>query len=569
MKQIEPDVAPGDGIVNDERSAVGPRRLGKAALAVYAVGILMAISLLRDQINPDAVSYVGNARHIAEGRFSESVSGYWSPLLSWSMAPLIFCGVDGLLAARIVLGIGGALLIVGCSLLMRRLLGERQPNWAHAAALVLIAISAAYWATYVISPDLLLAAGLVFYFAAVLSPDLLQRRSQAVLCGAIGAVAFFAKAYALPFVLVHFPLTVLLRWLYAGRQEEPRRVLRFAGIGIVTFLVVAGPWIAALSVKYGKPTFSTVARIAHTVIGPKDKPRYHPLGDLHEVPAGHIHVWETPEALSYNHWSPLDNLQYFVHQAAYTLGAIQRVIRDVGSFDLLYLSIPALLLPPLLIARRKDRDGAFLAIWFLTTVAIFALGFTLVFYERRYIVTLLWPMTLIYCLAFCLEKLQLPRRKAAALAVLALVSFGMYSFSCCQTVWKQGRIDYGGYRRLAAVIEPDCGSGPIAYAGRRHEGLYLAYHMNKPFLGWMWTPKEDNVGDVEAALRQHGAKTFLVDSDWKLAADFAKRTHWQLRKTIQYSGSSELRIFAAPSVEAAGVADSAPPGQNAASHPKL
>lgn len=558
MKRIEPEPARYDENTNDGASAVGRRRLGKAALAVYAICILLATILLRDQINPDAVSYVGNARQIAEGRFAESVSGYWSPLLSWSMAPLILCGVDGLLAARIVLGLGGALLIVGCSLLMRRLLGDRPQNWTHATALALIAVNTAYWATYVIAPDLLLATGLIFYFAAVLSPDLLQRRSQAVLCGAIGAVAFFSKAYALPFVLVHFPLTVLLRWIAGGRQEDPRRVFRVVGIGIATFFAVAGPWIAMLSLKYGKPTFSTVAQISHTIIGPSDMPRQHPLGELHDVPAGHIHVWETPEVLSYNHWSPLDNVQYFLYQVRYTLGTIQRVIRDIGSFDLLYLSLPALLLPPLLIGRRKDRDGAFFAMWFLATTAIFALGFTLVFYERRYIIALLWPMTLIYCLAFCLDKLQLPRRKAAALAALVLISFGVYSFSCCQAVWKQSRIDYGGYRRLAAVIEPDCGSGPIAYAGRRHEGLYLAYHMNKPFLGWMWTPEENNVAEVEAALRQHGATTFLVDSKWKLAADFAKQTHWRLRKTIPYSRSAELRIFAAPSVEAGHVADTGP-----------
>lgn len=34
-------------------------------------------------INYDAVSYIGIARHILDGNFRASLHGYWSPLISW------------------------------------------------------------------------------------------------------------------------------------------------------------------------------------------------------------------------------------------------------------------------------------------------------------------------------------------------------------------------------------------------------------------------------------------------------------------------------------------------------
>src|SRR5271154_2602246 len=37
-------------------------------------------------INADAVSYIGIARHLAAGDFKASVHGYWSPLISWLIA---------------------------------------------------------------------------------------------------------------------------------------------------------------------------------------------------------------------------------------------------------------------------------------------------------------------------------------------------------------------------------------------------------------------------------------------------------------------------------------------------
>ncbi len=96
-------------------STVGPDSTNRpsavvvlAALLLYAA--LAAVGVLRnpDEINPDAVSYIHLADHLAHGRLALSVASHWSPLISWCIAPLLALGVDGLLAGRLVLVAWGA-----------------------------------------------------------------------------------------------------------------------------------------------------------------------------------------------------------------------------------------------------------------------------------------------------------------------------------------------------------------------------------------------------------------------------------------------------------------------------
>src|SRR5271169_1327757 len=54
-------------------------------------------------INADAVSYIGIARHIADGEFEASVHGYWSPLISWLIAVASLASNDRTLAARLLM----------------------------------------------------------------------------------------------------------------------------------------------------------------------------------------------------------------------------------------------------------------------------------------------------------------------------------------------------------------------------------------------------------------------------------------------------------------------------------
>ena len=61
--------------------------------------------------NADFVGYATIAHRLLE-RPADIRHGYWSPLYSWCMAPLIYVGMDDLTAGRLVLVAGGAIYLL-------------------------------------------------------------------------------------------------------------------------------------------------------------------------------------------------------------------------------------------------------------------------------------------------------------------------------------------------------------------------------------------------------------------------------------------------------------------------
>ena len=85
----------------------------------------------RYQLNPDGVSYIAIAHHYADGYWSEAVNGYWGPLYSWLLTPLVAAGLDGLLAAKAVNLALGALALAAVWALAGRFTDR---VWWHAFA---------------------------------------------------------------------------------------------------------------------------------------------------------------------------------------------------------------------------------------------------------------------------------------------------------------------------------------------------------------------------------------------------------------------------------------------------
>jgi hypothetical protein len=304
---------------------------------LYTVLVSCLGYCMREEIGPDAICHT---QYLVEGRFIDSASGYWSPLFSWAIAPLIHLGVDGLYAARIVLAIWGGLAVVASYSLMRSLV--RRPQWGAMLTLLLIATEMARIAGSALSPDVILAAVLLSYFALVTSRAFHRQPAAPFLAGALGAIAFFAKAHALPFFLVQYPVVIAARFFVRSGHVIPRRAVAAWLVGMVAFVVIAGPWIGLLSWKYGKCTFSTVTGPAHTLIGPPDKPRVHPWKSLaYHLPPGRMTAWETPEMLPYNHWASFESKAYFLHQANYSVRNARDIVTSVGFYDLIGISLPA------------------------------------------------------------------------------------------------------------------------------------------------------------------------------------------------------------------------------------
>ena len=275
------------------------------ALALYlAVAIPVALANA-DRLNPDGVCYLRLAQYLAAGDWADGVSLYWSPALPFCVAPLVALGWDALDAGRMMLIAWGGALIVAAGWFLREWIPLSRP-W-RASWLMLLALPAAGFQIFAITPDVILSAILLAYFAA------LRRASRLgqgwVLAGALGGAAFLVKAYALPFVALHLPATVW--WLHRRRLDGATwsrgRALTMA---LAAFLVPVAAWTTVLSVKNGAFTVGKSGATNHAVVGPPDVVRYHPV--VFGVPEPpHVSVWETPERLPYQYWSPLASREYF------------------------------------------------------------------------------------------------------------------------------------------------------------------------------------------------------------------------------------------------------------------
>lgn len=561
------------GVKFNHRTALA---LGLTAYAARALPMAMSY---KDRINPDAVSYIQQASYLAHGDLWKSISGYWSPLFSWCIAPFMALGMDGLHAAHLVMAVWGGLVVASSFLVIRRLTDLRPP--ACLVALILIGDGALRWGE-ALFPDGIMAACLLACCGLLAGPHLLGDRRSLFLAGLCGGMAFLAKSYALPFFLVLLPLTIAWHILSGDRQvrlhgvpgtlsprtPQVRRVFLQALMpGLLGFLLIAAPWILVLSAKVGRPTFSLVGGINHAIVGPADEEREHPNTDrLWTPPDGRISIWEVPETMTYRSWSPLASLPYLKHQLGLMGSNIGQIRSHMQRYDFLGLSLVLLILGPLILLIMGQRHAARTALWGLGTTALFASGLIFLFFSYRYTNPFLRPFCLI--LAFhTVSRISsfesagsspgLVRKWAPAflwsvlvlsLAAHANIPFRPFTLEEVDgTPFNNVTVDSSLHRALADELRKAGMPGPLA-SSLHWGGLFLAYHMQVPYLGTprFAAPSTDPISphDLLAELEEHLARSFLAEAGSPTARALrAVPGKWALLQTAQPVPGERIEIF--------------------------
>lgn len=279
--------------------------------ALILVGAASLLPSMRDHLSTDGVSYLSIAGHLLAGDLDGAVNPYWSPLLSWLVAPLLAVGLSGPVALKVVSAIGAGAV-------WAQVRGAARDLGAGSGAVLGLGVALApllVWAAMSIPPDLLVAAPVIWFVRRLARPDAAPRAALAT--GAIGGVAGLAKLYAAPVVAVVLGLTVAARLVAGGTAGRPSATGGRAGRGLVArhrwvlvgFAAVLLPWAVLISLDQGRPTLGTAAttNVALVAEGSPGHPVLH--GGLRAPPhPGATSAWEDPSAAAPTDRGPAEAL---------------------------------------------------------------------------------------------------------------------------------------------------------------------------------------------------------------------------------------------------------------------
>ena len=242
--------------------------LGRLRLALWALaaglGGLEAFAG-RHVVNPDGIAYLDIADAYGRGDWTSALNAYWSPLYSWLLAPAVALARaspawEFPLAHVVNLGIfvGAVAAFEALLVAVARLLGAdgaaRTALWLWGYALFLRA-TLTMATLRLVTPDVLVMAVTCLLAALLCRVSAGDERGRTfVALGIVAGVGYLAKQILLP-------VGVLALVLAAAGRGDGRR--RRAGVvwAVLAMLVVAAPFVVAISLARGRFTVGEAGRL--------------------------------------------------------------------------------------------------------------------------------------------------------------------------------------------------------------------------------------------------------------------------------------------------------------------
>ena len=478
----------------------------------YVAGALALVPLYSRQIDADGISYISIAAKYLAGDYLGAVNGYWGPMLSWLLAPLMASGLNPLLAVKILGAGAGLLALYGVYRLslIYEMHGKLRTTLLYAMLPVLYSFF-----LVVISPDLLVAALLLLYYSLLSEDDYLAGKKP-YFCGALAAAAYFSKSYAMPFFLAHFTLVHAYRFFSVEDRSSRKRLVSAFLKGVLVFAFLCAPWVGFLSGKYGRLTVNTTGTYNHAVMGPGYP--WHPInfkGFYAPPNVTALSVWEDPSYIPVESWNPLGSWQLFRHQLSLLLRNSFAVSDACQSVT--YFSFAVILLFLLFCCGGASAPPLPKEKWFLplATLVLYAAGYMPIVVRARYLYfcyLLLYVMGAAALWQVVKGGFLTPRGRRIAVAAF-LLSLWVAPLANLIGNFGQGRDILPLARRLAASV-PVRGEN-IASNTYWMETLYLSYYTGARYYGQARrgaTPVE-----LRGELEQQGIKYFLVWDDSTLS----------------------------------------------------
>lgn len=528
------------------------RRLASAAgyvlaLAAYIPAAVWLAWQTRHRINPDAIAYIQIARHWAAGQWDLAVNGWFGPALSWLLVPAVWLHVEPVLALRfygVALGVAFA---AGAASLTRAITCGRYGAYAFAAGLALAVAAVGDE----ITPDLLLAAGLTWYFAVSIRLVEAPTIRRGLAAGLLAGACFMIKAYALPLAAAHLAMTFVWRRLvrrrrasgdsvgWAGLPTAPNAAPEMVGkpahptgtqggrwtfaIAYAAMIAAVLPWAVVISVQAGHVCISTTGCSAASW-GPLEVDGPLPVHRIQLPRNGRITGWENPVEIPYRWptWRGLGvgEIEGRLKIAAINAGQIGGSLYSMDKLSLLLAGLAAAAVLAFAIRRTFRTPHAAMRTWALLSALIYMGGLLPLWVFDR----LLWPVWgLAIAIAFSLSHgaaLRLGSRPEAwalqrlgGLLLVASIAAGSVD------AIRHTHLPAGAHGEFLRHVAMEIGPHQRVAANQWYGGLFCSYWADAVYLG---QPLSSQPGDACAEISQFGPPIFVVFGDEDLAQRLAK-----------------------------------------------
>jgi len=348
------------------------------AVAVYILLWLLLHSVFQYLLDSDATAYLTIAEQAAKGNWQRSVNGLWSPLNGWLLVPFIKMGFQPWMIAKVLNAVvGGVVLLLAYKLIVR--FDEKTKIAPY--LLWVLPVVLVYYAYYQIFGDLMQVAFALGYFLLLTSKGFFGSWPKIISASILMGIGFYAKAYSLPFFILHFSACLFFAW----RQNEISlgRALQSALVAFATIVLLVLPWSFQLQEKYGEFSLTGFAGKLNMSWYINSGKSFKSDIDLIIPPVydDAVSFWEDPYLTQEGLVSPTTSSHHF-----------KRWVLRVGHTTLTYLLctmrisifyLPFLLMGLFALYKRKHKNLK--ATYILLGIFILPLGYLMMHIETRYI----------------------------------------------------------------------------------------------------------------------------------------------------------------------------------------
>lgn len=492
-----------------------------------------------DPISRDLISIMSIARIYATGDLNNAINGYWGPMFSWLLVPLIYFNPNPqftLFSTKVLGLVIGFFTLLGIRLLSYRLKITENIRTTLLFAFVIIVL---YFALRLNPVDLLLACFLVYYLYFIYSPNYSLKWYGGLFCGILGALAYLTKSFALPFFLAHF---ILFNFLKYYKDVKLRKgILKNLLIGLALFFIISGFWTGVISEKYDYLTWGTSGKYNFQEIGPIQKEQGSPIwhGFLKPSNGRAISAWEDPTYLEMRSWGPLNSWASFKYELTIIRDNLIKIMEFLNEFS--YFSLFIIISAFLVLMRpiKELLETQDMLFNFFLTIILYTAAYILIFVEFRYLYLVYFLLTLMggYLLQLLFKNNFFTKPRKSTLLIIFLVSLLIMPVTGFIHDKNSGKSVYDTANTIKSQYNIQ---GNIASNDEYLASMYLSYLWNSYYYGTSkknWRPISDL--ELERDLKTYDIDYYLVwgdsDSNQLLLSRYKELTNDKINNLRIYS----------------------------------